>query len=209
MDPVTLVEEVVPVAGRELRVLRPRDAEALLDEEAFEHEEFLPYWAELWPSALALARAVGVRALRGAAHARAGLRARAARDRGRARRRAGAGHRLVARRGRAARRATPRATARRVETLVCSWTAPAPLVDARPVGPRARLRRALRGAQRRGAAAAAAAPARAARRGLARRPRPPGRGALPRPTPRSVFEIVRRAAPEVPQGGVYRMRLRR
>src|SRR5919206_478482 len=60
-----LVEEVVPLRGRELRVLRPRDAEALLDEEAFEREEFLPYWAELWPSGVALARAVAARALRG------------------------------------------------------------------------------------------------------------------------------------------------
>jgi predicted nicotinamide N-methyase len=65
MDPEDLVEEAVGVHGRELRVLRPRDAEALLDEDAFEHEEFLPYWAELWPSGVALARAVGVRALRG------------------------------------------------------------------------------------------------------------------------------------------------
>jgi predicted nicotinamide N-methyase len=39
-------------------LLRPRVADALLDEEAFEHEEFLPYWAELWPSAVALAREV-------------------------------------------------------------------------------------------------------------------------------------------------------
>jgi predicted nicotinamide N-methyase len=39
-------------------LLRPRVADALLDEEAFEHEEFLPYWAELWPSAIALAREV-------------------------------------------------------------------------------------------------------------------------------------------------------
>jgi predicted nicotinamide N-methyase len=61
-----LVEEVVPVAGRDLSLLRPRDAEALLSEEAFENEEYLPYWAELWPSALALARAVGVRVLHGA-----------------------------------------------------------------------------------------------------------------------------------------------
>jgi len=61
-----LVEEVVGIAGRDLCLLRPRDAESLLSEEAFEHEEFLPYWAELWPSASALARAVGVRALRGA-----------------------------------------------------------------------------------------------------------------------------------------------
>ena len=61
-----LVEEVVGIGGRDLCLLRPRDAESLLSEEAFEHEEFLPYWAELWPSASALARAVGVRALRGA-----------------------------------------------------------------------------------------------------------------------------------------------
>jgi predicted nicotinamide N-methyase len=65
MDREDLVEEAVGVHGRELRVLRPRDAEALLDEEAFEHEEFLPYWADLWPSALALARAIGARALGG------------------------------------------------------------------------------------------------------------------------------------------------
>src|SRR5262245_41064328 len=61
-----LVEEVVAIAGHDLGLLRPRDAEALLDEEAFEQEEFLPYWAELWPSALALARFIGARALRGA-----------------------------------------------------------------------------------------------------------------------------------------------
>ncbi|HEY3187052.1 MAG TPA: methyltransferase domain-containing protein [Solirubrobacteraceae bacterium] len=62
-----LVEEIVVLApGRELAVLRPRDSEALLDEHAFEQEEFLPYWAELWPSGVALARAVAARALRGA-----------------------------------------------------------------------------------------------------------------------------------------------
>jgi predicted nicotinamide N-methyase len=61
-----LVEEVVGVAGRDLRILRPRDSEALLSEEAFEREEFLPYWAELWPSARALARAVAPHALKGA-----------------------------------------------------------------------------------------------------------------------------------------------
>lgn len=59
------VEEAVALAGREVLLLRPRDSEALLDEAAFAHEEFLPYWAELWPSALALARAVAGRALRG------------------------------------------------------------------------------------------------------------------------------------------------
>ena len=61
-----LVEESVALRGAALQVLRPRDAEALLDEHAFEHEEYLPYWAELWPSGVALARRVAVRSLRGA-----------------------------------------------------------------------------------------------------------------------------------------------
>ena len=60
-----LVEHVVALPGREVALLAPRDGEALLSEEAFEHEEFLPYWAELWPSALALARAVARRPLTG------------------------------------------------------------------------------------------------------------------------------------------------
>ena len=63
---VELVEEVVALRGHELVIMRPRDSEALLDEAAFEHEEFLPYWAELWPSSLALARAVERRSFRGA-----------------------------------------------------------------------------------------------------------------------------------------------
>jgi predicted nicotinamide N-methyase len=63
---VDLVEESVPLRGAVLQVLRPRDAEALLDERAFEHEEFLPYWAELWPSGVALARRIAARALKGA-----------------------------------------------------------------------------------------------------------------------------------------------
>ena len=46
--------------------MRPPDAEALISDESFEHEEFLPYWAELWPSGHALARRVAVRALHGA-----------------------------------------------------------------------------------------------------------------------------------------------
>ena len=61
-----LVEESVALRGAALQVLRPRDAEALLDERAFEHEEYLPYWAELWPSGVALARRVTARALKGA-----------------------------------------------------------------------------------------------------------------------------------------------
>jgi predicted nicotinamide N-methyase len=41
-----------------LSVLRPPDADALIDVDAFDEDEFLPYWAELWPSGLALARYV-------------------------------------------------------------------------------------------------------------------------------------------------------
>jgi predicted nicotinamide N-methyase len=53
-----LIEKRIRLAGRELAILRPPDAEALISEEAFEREEFLPYWAELWPSGLALAEEV-------------------------------------------------------------------------------------------------------------------------------------------------------
>jgi predicted nicotinamide N-methyase len=60
-----LVEHVVALPGRELLLLAPRDRDALLSEEAFEQEEFLPYWAELWPSALALARVLARRPLSG------------------------------------------------------------------------------------------------------------------------------------------------
>src|SRR5579864_3303539 len=46
------------VGDLELSLLRPRDPAALLDEEAFADDEFLPYWGELWPAGLALARAL-------------------------------------------------------------------------------------------------------------------------------------------------------
>ncbi len=56
-----LVEEHVLVGEVELSLLRPRNPEALLDEEAFADDEFLPYWAELWPAGLALAEALPAR----------------------------------------------------------------------------------------------------------------------------------------------------
>ena len=62
MDPL-LVEDQIELAGRTLSLLRPPSADALIDEDAFDEDEFLPYWAELWPSGLALARAVGALAL--------------------------------------------------------------------------------------------------------------------------------------------------
>src|SRR3954447_13685377 len=64
--PTDLVEETVVVAGEPISLLRPRDSDDLLAEEAFDQEELLPYWAELWPSSVALAQTVGARALRGA-----------------------------------------------------------------------------------------------------------------------------------------------
>jgi predicted nicotinamide N-methyase len=129
MDDV--VEEVIPLNGRDLRLLRPRDAEALLDEHAFEHEEYLPYWAELWPSALALARAVGVRSLRGARTLELGcglgLPSIAA---------ALAGGRVLATDWSQEAVAMTATNAERndadLETLVCSWTAPEPLLERAP-----------------------------------------------------------------------------
>lgn len=59
------VEETVHVGDRALRLLRPERPEELLDEREFERDEFLPYWAELWPSARALAEVVALRDLRG------------------------------------------------------------------------------------------------------------------------------------------------
>src|SRR4051812_13721913 len=62
-----MVEEVVPLGAHDLVVLRPRDTDALLDEASFEErDEFIPYWADLWPSAILLARTIAARALRGA-----------------------------------------------------------------------------------------------------------------------------------------------
>jgi predicted nicotinamide N-methyase len=60
-----LIEETVELAGRELTLLRPPSADELIDEAAFDDDEFLPYWAELWPSGLALARVVAGRDLGG------------------------------------------------------------------------------------------------------------------------------------------------
>jgi predicted nicotinamide N-methyase len=48
----------VRVGAVELSLLRPLSPEALIDEEAFAQDEFLPYWAELWPAATALAEAL-------------------------------------------------------------------------------------------------------------------------------------------------------
>lgn len=62
---MTLFSDVVAVAGLQLELLRPESPEALIDEDAFARDEFLPYWAELWPAATALAEALpDIRGLR-------------------------------------------------------------------------------------------------------------------------------------------------
>lgn len=52
------VNDDVRVGDRTVNVLRPRSAEDLIDEAAFERDERLPYWAELWPSSTVLANFV-------------------------------------------------------------------------------------------------------------------------------------------------------
>ena len=167
--------------GGEVELARPRDPEALLTEEAFEHEEFLPYWAELWTSGVALAHDVARRSLRGARVARAGLRPGAAEHRRGAGRRARAGHRLVARRrggdgrqrGAATRPSSRRSGATGPRPTRSSSARPLQLVLASDVLYEQRNVDA--------AARPAAAPGGRARARPARRPRPqPGRGFLER-----------------------------
>lgn len=55
---MTRFSESLVVGDVELSLLRPASPEALIDETAFERDEFLPYWAELWPASLALAAAL-------------------------------------------------------------------------------------------------------------------------------------------------------
>jgi predicted nicotinamide N-methyase len=46
-------------------LLRPPSADELIDEDAFDEDEFLPYWAELWTSGVALAAVVSTLELAG------------------------------------------------------------------------------------------------------------------------------------------------
>ena len=202
-----LVEEVVPLRGRALRILRPRDSEALLDDEAFDHEEFLPYWAELWPSGIALARAVAGRALGGRRVLELGcggaaLPAIAA---------ALAGGRVLATDWSTDAVAMAAANAERngaaVATVVCSWTRPQPLLargpwdlvlaadvlyEGRDVAPLLGLLPRLLGG--RGEAWIADPGRRPAERFLERA--------------REIFEIRTTVDPVIPHGGVHRLRAR-
>ncbi|WP_354701212.1 Ubiquinone biosynthesis O-methyltransferase, mitochondrial [Paraconexibacter sp. AEG42_29] len=60
-EPVDLRDGRAP-----LLITRPASSDALIDEAAFAAgDEYLPYWAELWPSAVVLARRVAAADLRG------------------------------------------------------------------------------------------------------------------------------------------------
>jgi predicted nicotinamide N-methyase len=198
-----LVEEIVPIGGRDLSLLRPRDAEALLDEHAFEHEEFLPYWAELWPSSLALGRALAGRALHGARTLELGcglgLPSLAA---------ALAGGRVLATDwSPASVEMTARNAERnglRVETLRCSWTAPEPLLARAPWD--LVLASDVLYEARNGEALLPLLPRLLGSRGevwLADPGRPPAARFLA--AAQAAFAIDRRPAAELPQGAVYRL----
>jgi len=64
-DPTLRELDLVEDEVRGFRLLRPREAESLISEQEFARDEFLPYWAELWPSALALADVVAGRDVAG------------------------------------------------------------------------------------------------------------------------------------------------
>ena len=53
-----IVRTDILIAGREVRIHHPRNADALIDEQAFEDDERLPYWADVWPAARVLAERV-------------------------------------------------------------------------------------------------------------------------------------------------------
>jgi predicted nicotinamide N-methyase len=128
---IDAVSERIALPGGEVELARPRDAEALLSEEAFDREEFLPYWAELWASGLALAHDLSMRSLRGKRTLELGcglgLPSIAA---------ARAGGRVLATDWSPdALRATAENAARNavaVETLLCSWAEPAAIVERAP-----------------------------------------------------------------------------
>lgn len=56
--PLTRERIALPGTERVVEVIRPVDVETLLDQSADDPEQNLPYWAEIWPSGIALATAV-------------------------------------------------------------------------------------------------------------------------------------------------------
>ena len=67
-DPrLDLVADSIPLAGGGLSFVRPREPTALLyEDDVAADQAYPPYWAELWPSGIELARAVSAADLAGA-----------------------------------------------------------------------------------------------------------------------------------------------
>lgn len=53
-----VVEQTIEAAGRRFELLKPRSPDELISEEDFNRDERLPYWADVWPSALCLAERI-------------------------------------------------------------------------------------------------------------------------------------------------------
>jgi len=53
-----IVAETVAIGDTTVEILKPRSADDLISPKDFEHDERLPYWAELWPSSHVLARLI-------------------------------------------------------------------------------------------------------------------------------------------------------
>ena len=53
-----VAESGIWIGGQEVSLLHPASAEELINEADFEQDERLPYWADVWPSAVILARRV-------------------------------------------------------------------------------------------------------------------------------------------------------
>ncbi len=58
LGPLAAEVAALPWSGRSLTLTRPTDMDHLLDRVADDPEQNLPYWAELWPSGVALADAI-------------------------------------------------------------------------------------------------------------------------------------------------------
>ena len=56
-----LVEDTIEAGPLRLSILRPPDPDAMIDEARFDDDEFMPYWAQLWASGIALAAVVAAR----------------------------------------------------------------------------------------------------------------------------------------------------
>ena len=145
-----LREETIRVGERRALAAAPGAPEALIDEEAFADDEFLPYWAELWPAAHALVgRVTGARRAARSSSSAAGsdCPSLVAAARGAD----GDGDRLGARR----RSSSCGENAARNGLDLTRRASATGAAVARALRPRARRRRALRAAQRRAAARAA------------------------------------------------------